>query len=115
MFVSYSGHASLLAVPKSIISFTHAPLQASLFFNLVEGHIFYMMVPCFFSIHLFVLLLFDVSKINFHPVFSESSSRNSLASHHWLSLYLVLLLLLAGDAEINPGPVRIAFLFRSFI
>lgn len=73
----------------------------------MQVHIFYVVVPgAVFAIQSFVLLLFDVVNINFHLLFNANSCRLSSASHQWLSVYLLLLLLLAGDVEINPCPVR---------
>lgn len=85
---------------ETVRVFTHAvecgarPLKN----NLVTG--------AAFSMHLFALLLSDTSKIIFYPELNANSCRTSSTTSHELSMYLFLLLHLAGDIEIISGLIK---------
>lgn len=75
---------------------------SSIFVNLAQTHSFYLVQRIVFLVWSYVLL-WNASNYNSHPVLGASFCRESSVTCLRLSVYL-LLLLVDGGTEINPGP-----------
>jgi hypothetical protein len=91
---------------NSVTDFTNASQRSGIFTNLAQAHSFYLVPGVALSVRSYVLL-YSASNYISHPVLRAGWRRASSTKCRGLSLYLLLLFLLAGDIEINPGPVRI--------